>query len=63
MTFTASGKQRTVTVGYRLPVPIYEQAVARAMNRGKRLSEVLRAATIRGLQAEQPMGQQRKSNA
>lgn len=62
MTLTASGRPRSVTVGYRLPEVIYQQAVARAHNRGKRLSEILRDATIRGLRAEQPLQNTRRKD-
>lgn len=58
MSYTMSGKPRTVTVGYRLPEAIYQQASARAHNRGKKLSEILREATIRGLRADSPLGSQ-----
>ena len=63
MELTASGKPRTMTVSFRIPVPAYDQATARALNRGKRLSEILRDAVILGLKAEQPLERQRQRNA
>ena len=57
---TASGKPRSMVVSLRLPVPVWEQANARAVNRGKRMSEILRDAVIRGLQVEQPLAHKRR---
>lgn len=48
---TASGKVLTVTVAYRLPLPAHQRALAQAECEGIRLSEVLRRATLRGLEA------------
>lgn len=58
MSLTASGKARSVTVSFRLPEPIHDQAVCRARNRGVRLSQLLRDVVVLGLKAEQPLGQQ-----
>lgn len=63
MELTASGKARTVTVSFRLPEPIHQQAVCRARNRGVRLSQLLRDVVALGLKAEQPMEQRRQRNA
>jgi len=46
---TVSGKRLSVTVGYRLPFPIYRRAIAQAEKRGVKLSVVLRNATKCGL--------------
>lgn len=40
------------TVGYRLPVCVYDEAVRRAQEEGVKLSVVLRRATLIGLEVE-----------
>ena len=58
---TVRGKPISVTVGYRLPLPLYKRAVAQAEKRGVKLSEVLRSATKSGLdQADCSAGRQGK---
>ena len=52
MITTVRGKPLMVTVGYRLPFPAYQDAIARAHQEGVQLSKVLRRATLRGLEAE-----------
>lgn len=49
---TASGRELTITVAYRLPLPAHDRALAQAEREGVRLSVVLRRATLRGLEAE-----------
>jgi len=49
MVTTVSGKNLSVSVGYRLPLSLYEEAGRRARDRGVKLSVVLREATAAGL--------------
>ena len=52
---TAQGKPISVTVGYRLPLPLYQLAIAQAEKRGVKLSEVLRSAVKSGLGQDPPL--------
>ena len=49
MVTTVSGKDVSVSVGYRLPLPLYEEAERWARDRGVKLSVILREATEFGL--------------
>jgi hypothetical protein len=50
---TASRRQVTVTLSFRVPLPMYEQVTTQAEREGIRLSDVLRRVFSRGLEIEQ----------
>ena len=50
---TASGRELTATVAYRIPVEVYSELVKQARAEGVPLSRVLRRATLLGLRIEQ----------
>jgi len=46
---TFSGREEALTVAFRVPIAVYEEAAQRARQRGVKLSVVLREATAAGL--------------